>query len=102
MGSLSSAGRGKDVVFIEGPSEGGDGEELGMDEGGVGKIPTRGVGPVIGGESSCPCIEEPGMDERSEGTSGRAPPCARTWAVVSSVGGRRELRKLRGGVRKWT
>ena len=100
MGSLSSAG--EDVVFIEGPTEGGDGEEVGMDEGGVGKIPMRGVGPVIGGESSCPCIEELGMDERSEGILGRAPPCTRTWAVVSGVGGRRELRKLREGMRTWT
>jgi hypothetical protein len=102
MGSLSSAGRGEDVVFIEGPTEGGDGEEVGMDEGGVGKIPTRGVGPVIGGESSCSCIEELGMDERSGGNWGRAPPCARTWAVVSGVGGRREPRKLCGGMKTWT
>lgn len=71
-----------------------------MDEGGVGKIPTRGVGPEIGGKSSLSRndeMEEPRKGENpEEETWGRAPPCASTWAVVSGVGGRREPRKLSG------
>jgi hypothetical protein len=95
----SARGWGGDVVFRAGWLEDGDGEGEGIDEGGVGKIPTRGVGPAIGGESSLSRndeMEEPGRGEDSEGTWGRAPPCASAWAVVSGVGGRREPRKLSG------
>jgi hypothetical protein len=105
MGSLSSARRGDvwdgDVGFgLESRSDGGGDGEAGMDEGGVGKMPAWGVESAMGGESLYSCIEEVGMDGRSKGIWGRAPPCASTWAVVSGVGGRRELRKLSGRVRK--
>lgn len=89
------------VVFGAGRLEDGDGEEEGTDEGGVGKIPARGVGPAIGGESLLSRndeMEELGRGDNLEGTWGRAPPCASTWAVVSGVGGRREPRKLSGRV----